>query len=306
MTSCLTKGTSTDARLPVVKSVNAARSNVAEKIPAKDAVTVNMSAFTYAPPGFDHPVVSRKSVPIHRLILIFWQNPFHSDIFSNGTSTQSSEEAAADKEQWHSSATITADPAPKVRVIEHTAPSLSNRLGDSDYYIRLAEKRLTALSPEQTNAPREKRRKTSIGSETLQDLINRRGTPGAVIAGLDVNHWVEVLSIYQDEIGLQYPYLDIEDLKRKINLAKQDNLGTDTLRSRGDERLDDLALMVHAIVSILADSAAGDVVNALAEEIFTTVTGRAQLNGADKDDLSLLILAVRPFSHTSNATLILT
>lgn len=215
---------------------------------------------------------------------------------SNGASTQGSEETV-DKEQWQS-ASVTVDPAPGVRVSEPAAPSLSDRLGDSDYYIRLAEKRLTALSPEQASAPRQKRRKTSIGSDMLQDMINRRGNPGAVLACLDVDHWAEVLSIYEDEIGLQYPYLDVENLKRRIRLAKQETFGKETSRARGSERIEDLALMVHAIVSILADSAAGDVVNALAEEIFTTVTGRAQLNGADKDDLSLLILSSTYFFLT--------
>lgn len=171
---------------------------------------------------------------------------------------------------------------------------ISDRPGESDYYLRLAERRLAALSPEQSSPPRQRRRKTSIGTEMLCDLLKRRGTPGAVLAGLEVDYWMEVLSIYEDEIGLQYPFLDMDDLRRKIKRAKQDRLGTETLRTRGGERIEDLALMVHAIVCILADPEAGDLVNTFAEDVYVAAMGRCQLNGANKDDLSLLILSVPP------------
>ncbi|KAI5459327.1 hypothetical protein BGZ63DRAFT_426613 [Mariannaea sp. PMI_226] len=205
--------------------------------------------------------------------------------FSTGTSTQSSEEGqvAAEKDQWHSAESISkrhqAEPAAN--------PSLSDRLGNSDYYIRLAERRLVALSPEQSNGPRQSHHRHIIGSETLRDLVKCRGKPGAVLAMLDLEYWVEALSIYEEEIGLQYPFLDINELKHKIKLSKQ---SSDVLRTNGCERIEDTALIIYAIVSMLAEHAAIDIINASAEEIFTAAVGRTQLNGADKDELSVIIL----------------
>ncbi|KAK7403528.1 hypothetical protein QQX98_010706 [Neonectria punicea] len=167
-------------------------------------------------------------------------------------------------------------------------------LDNSDYYLRLAEKRLVALSPEQTDAPALPRRETLIGAETMRHLIQQRrlGSPGGVLAALDGEYWMKVLLVYEEEVGIQYPFLDVDILRQEI-MAVKNNVSRSTVGVRKDhthDRIEDMAITIHAIISTLADPTAIEIANPAAEEIFAGAVGRTQLNGADKEELIVLIL----------------
>lgn len=213
------------------------------------------------------------------------------------THTQSSEEAA-EKDQGHSasqSIDLTADiPRPRVELKASAQPPM---LDNSDYYLRLAEKRLAALSPEQTDAPSPPRRRTLVGAESMRHLINQRctGSPGGVLAALDEEYWMKVLLLYEEEVGVQYPFLDVDILRQEIMAVKHNVSRTaagGVQRTRKQERIEDMAITIHAIVSTLADPTAIDIANPAAEEIFAGAVGRTQLNGANKEELIVLILCV--------------
>ncbi|KAH7131111.1 hypothetical protein EDB81DRAFT_888403 [Dactylonectria macrodidyma] len=212
---------------------------------------------------------------------------------SIGANTQSSEEAG--DHQHEIVVAQTTDPAPGRRSVDLTA-SAPSILSNSDYYLRLAEKRLVALSPEQSDAPPQRLRKTMVGSESMQQLMHHRSTAsrGSILTAFEAKYWVKVLLIYEEEIGLQYPFLDIDKLKqdvRSTHVARSTaGVHATAPKTCKEERLEDVAVIIHAIVSTLADAAAIDIANPAMDEIFTGAIGRTQLNGVDRDELCVLIL----------------
>lgn len=217
-------------------------------------------------------------------------------VVSIGANTQSSEEAGEkNNEIVVSQSTNT---APGRQSVDLTASALPSMLDNSDYYLRLAEKRLVALSPDQSDAPPQRLRKTMVGAESIQQLMDHRshGAPGGLLAAFEAKYWIKLLLIYEEEIGLQYPFLDIEKLKqdvRAIHIARSSVGARSTVpKARKEERLEDVALVIHAIVSTLADPAAIEIANPAIDEIFTGAIGRTQLNGVDRDELCVLILCV--------------
>ncbi|KPM41901.1 hypothetical protein AK830_g4608 [Neonectria ditissima] len=211
------------------------------------------------------------------------------------THRQSSEEAAENDPGGSASQSVdlTADlPRPRV---ESTASAQPPMLDNSDYYLRLAEKRLVALSPENAGAPLPAGRTSLVGAEPMRHLIQQRraGSPGGVLAALDAEYWMKVLAIYEEEVGVQYPFLDVDILRQEIMAAKRNRSRTATgvPRTRKQERIEDMTIVIHAIVSTLADPTAIDIANPAAEEIFAGAVGRTQLNGASKEELIVLILS---------------
>ncbi|KAF7558191.1 hypothetical protein G7Z17_g120 [Cylindrodendrum hubeiense] len=214
---------------------------------------------------------------------------------SIGTNTQSSEEAL---EQDHAIVVApSVNSASGRRSVDLNASAPPSMLDNSDYYLRLAEQRLVALSPEQSDAPPQRLRKIMVGAESMRQLVNHRtgGSPGGFLAAFEAKYWIKVMLIYEEEIGLQYPFLDIEKLKydiRAIRFSRSSaGVRSTAAKTAKEARLEDVAFVIHAIVSTLTDPAAINVANPVIEEIFTGAIGRTQLNGVDRDELCVLILA---------------
>ncbi|KAJ4152150.1 hypothetical protein NW765_017659 [Fusarium oxysporum] len=174
-------------------------------------------------------------------------------------------------------------------------------IDNSDYYFRLFKNRLVALSPEQGSGPQQSRSRwtTLVSTQSIRRLIDhhRNGSPGGVLAAFETEFWMGVLLVYEEEVGLQYPFLDLDELRHQIKAAKQDvsNSGTEghnleMMKSRKREHVEDIAMLVLTVVSTLANPAAIDMVDPLAEEVFTGAVARSQLNTIDQDDLTVLIL----------------
>lgn len=166
--------------------------------------------------------------------------------------------------------------------------------GSFDYYIRLAETRLAgAKSPRQSVAASAGRRPALTGSQQLQEVISRRdrhSSNSSVLELLEMDTWTAALQTYHEEIGMQYPFLDMESLARRIQSAREN-------KCRHDSRIEDIACLIVGLVASLEDPAAVDVAGALVHEIFNAAIIRVHTSadGSDKDDISLLILASMSF-----------
>ena len=110
---------------------------------------------------------------------------------------------------------------------------------------------------------------------------------------------MQIIQVYEDEIGLQYPFLDIQELQGTIRSTKQ---GTTQGRSerldvhisgrRYQERLDDILNLIFYTVSILADPASAERSKPSVESIYGGAVARTQLGNLNEDDLVLIILVV--------------
>jgi hypothetical protein len=166
--------------------------------------------------------------------------------------------------------------------------------------LTLARQRLTAISPD-GNVPQEQDHDVEPAGMVrmkflVQQCINTTGTP---LSTLSLGDWMQIIQVYEDEIGLQYPFLDIQELQGTIRSTKQ---GTTQGRSerldvhisgrRYQERLDDILNLIFYTVSILADPASAERSKPSVESIYGGAVARTQLGNLNEDDLVLIILVV--------------
>lgn len=179
----------------------------------------------------------------------------------------------------------------------------------SDYYLRLAEKRLIALSPEQSDSRQDCPIEVhTVGASSVRRLVEhrRRGSPGGVLAVFDTRTWVNILRKYNEEVGLQYPFVDLDELKRDIcNLAtspssrhERQNEEEEMAAAQGLNQFhpespnEQICILILTIIATLAEYDATKLANPIVEDVFKDVAIKTQLKSVNESDLSLLILIV--------------
>ncbi|EFW99796.1 fungal specific transcription factor domain containing protein [Grosmannia clavigera kw1407] len=162
-------------------------------------------------------------------------------------------------------------------------------LANSDHYLGVARRHLTASISEHEKIRQFSCSPAVDGPKELQKLVNHRlhGSPGGVLAALSEECWADILYTYDEEIGLQYPFLDIADLQRDISQAVHQR--ADGYFSQHDQ-ISDIATLILAVVAIFTDSDSAEISNALVQNIFTDAIARTHLAGGDRQSLSLLTL----------------
>ncbi|KAM5359475.1 hypothetical protein ACJZ2D_014453 [Fusarium nematophilum] len=155
--------------------------------------------------------------------------------------------------------------------------------------------------PTCTNRPEDEpisppsRRVSRFGRPHIQQVISHRTNraDGSALNVFDMDSWSEILRTYEDEVGLQYPFLEIDELERSIKVVKEQTpagyLQLSTSERRHQEQVEDIALLVLAVISSFGDATAAEIANPLVEELFRTVIVRVHLNDVDKYDLTMLI-----------------
>ncbi|KAK5989529.1 hypothetical protein PT974_11056 [Cladobotryum mycophilum] len=192
---------------------------------------------------------------------------------------------------------VTASSSPRT-VIAATAaaatPSPTAKLAGSDYYLHLAEKLLITSEPQKQNAQTAKPRQSIAGTLVLQQLILQRnpGSPGSVLALVDNERWLGITAAYEEEVGLQSSRCTAG------GSPPRENDGSD------QERVEDIAILVLAIVSLLTDPDVTRVADSWAEKTYAAVCTRTQLKfDVDIADLSVCILVCIYFFLTDRETL---
>ncbi|KAJ6442397.1 fungal specific transcription factor [Purpureocillium lavendulum] len=181
-----------------------------------------------------------------------------------------------------------------------TAPSVPVAPGSSEYYLKLAGRFLASSRPQPEGAAEAVVESTTVDIHSLQRLTDhhRAGDPADIFGLLSETQWAGILQSYQEECGLQYPCLDLDELKYEIRTASRGKAGPNPqsgTRSRSDasmqkQRLGDIALLIAAIVSTLADPKAIEVADSTVDEIHAAALVKTHLSSIDLDDLTLLIL----------------
>ncbi|KAM3529687.1 hypothetical protein MY4038_005275 [Beauveria bassiana] len=171
--------------------------------------------------------------------------------------------------------------------------SAQTRHGSSDYYLRLAEKRLGDLSPGPGRSlfGSGRQQQLMIGSHIMQQLIDHRKTgaaPGA-FAPLDKELWIRIIDIYEEEVALQYPFLDLEVLRHRIRASTPPS---ETNPAPPDQAaIEDIMSLVLSVASSIVDPGTLPVANSFVESLFSAAMLRTQLGAVNKSDLSIIILA---------------
>jgi hypothetical protein len=160
--------------------------------------------------------------------------------------------------------------------------------GSFYYYLSLAERRLATQSSEKGAESQTNRRPPAIEPNELREVISRRSSNqsnGDVLRVFGMDKWSAICRTYHEEIGMQYPFLDIEILTARFRTARE-NLCHD------DPRIEDIACLILGIVSCLGSMNLVDAVSPLVQDIFGAAIVRVHTDvTVDKSDMESLILA---------------
>lgn len=184
-----------------------------------------------------------------------------------------------------------------------TAPAKANGLRSSDYYLQLAERLLTTTKPASTQKAKAQSQYGVPVTYFLEKLLFHRANnaPGNALAYVDKDRWLSIIALYEEEIGIQYPFLNLDELRRqttegdvrnsKDDPSRQPELPPGAQASR--IQIENIAIHVLAIISIFADARTIEIANPWIEEIYAGTVARTQLDSTvNAADLCLLILAV--------------
>ncbi|CAK7231494.1 hypothetical protein SCUCBS95973_007937 [Sporothrix curviconia] len=198
-----------------------------------------------------------------------------------------------------------------------SAANFQARPTSLDYYLRLAEKRIGALSPEESSSSPPERPNSIIGKQSLQTLTDhrQRDRPGAALAAFSSDHWKGVLQIWAEEVGQQYPFIDTARLAQDIESASHDadtqpsftptspQRSSPTLQNTDHRRyVEDTAILILMVVCLIVDPALIATANPLAEEIYRDVHVRTQLSDVNRADVSVMAVANYDDSTTTANT----
>lgn len=131
-----------------------------------------------------------------------------------------------------------------------------------------------------------------IGSHIMQQLIDHRntGAPARNFAPLDKELWIRIIDIYEEEVALQYPFLDLEVMRQRIRASTPH---PDNSTAAPDQAAtEDIMSLVLSVASSIVDPGTLTVANTFVEGLFSAAMLRTQLGAVNKTDLSIIILAV--------------
>ncbi|OAA73297.1 fungal specific transcription factor domain-containing protein [Cordyceps fumosorosea ARSEF 2679] len=184
-------------------------------------------------------------------------------------------------------------PSAPPRTQSNAETTAQTRHGASDYYLRLAEKRLGDLSPGPGRSlfGSGRQQQLMIGSHIMQQLIDHRktGAPPGTFAPLDKELWIRIIDIYEEEVALQYPFLDLENLRHRIRAAAPPSESNSVPQDQ--VAVEDIMSLVLSVASSIVDPGTLTVANSFVESLFSGALLRTQLGAVNKTDLSIIILA---------------
>ncbi|KAH6603738.1 fungal specific transcription factor domain-containing [Trichoderma cornu-damae] len=148
----------------------------------------------------------------------------------------------------------------------------------------------------------------------LERLLFHRAnrTPGNVLTYIENDRWISIIAFYEEEIGIQYPFLNLEELRREITEAEpMDSLDDHLLQPKSPSdpkadrsQIEDIAIHILAIISIFSDAQAIGIASPWVEDTYASTVARSQLQSVvNAADLCLLILAAMFFFHSDREVL---
>lgn len=126
----------------------------------------------------------------------------------------------------------------------------------------------------------------------MQRVIDHRKISGnrGKFAPLEADHWMNIFQVYEEEVGMQYPFIDLGELRRTVQAVESNTYGPNAVGEFAS--LEDMATLILAVVSSLADPDTVDVANDFVGDLFGAALVRTQLTTANKTDMTVVILCV--------------
>ncbi|KAF4959000.1 hypothetical protein FSARC_10869 [Fusarium sarcochroum] len=164
--------------------------------------------------------------------------------------------------------------------------------GNFDDFVRLTEHQFAQASQEQSDNPNANHASDGFVSRELH-MLSAQGniSPREALEALDESFWCRVLRIYEEEVGMMYPFLDINQLSNEVlNKERRPYFDRPPSGSLHSEGVENIAFLVLAIVSSFEGSKAVEIVNPVVEEAFVSMIPKIHLQSPRLSDLTLMVL----------------
>jgi hypothetical protein len=184
---------------------------------------------------------------------------------------------------------------------DHQPDTQHARPGSSDYYFGLARQLLANSTSQSGEDASVDGRKQPVNTQDLKNLIAQRSTGKqlSLLSLIPMSRWLEILDQYEEEIGLLYPFLDITELMKQLRDAAGQGLSPaqDRQGAKASQELDEVLMLVLAVMAVLEDPAISDSIDTLAEDIMVNTWRRTHMGNVSSHDVNLHILMVN-YQHT--------
>jgi hypothetical protein len=172
------------------------------------------------------------------------------------------------------------------------ASSVPLRPESYDYSIRLGENNFGSVNNDTAGRPTGKPASNFVGVDQVRQAIEYRtvGSVGGALAAFNMETWVAVLQLWDEEVGLQYPLLNIHQLLGEINAAKQDAASPRPSPGSKYQYASDIAFLVLAILSCIRDASAVEVADPAVQELHGIVLVQVHTGSIKREPVVLLLL----------------
>ncbi|KAI1010627.1 hypothetical protein LB503_004885 [Fusarium chuoi] len=171
------------------------------------------------------------------------------------------------------------------------APGSELTYDNFDDFIRLTERQLFQADEQSNNSTANPCSEDFVSRELEMLFAQGNVSPRRALETLDHSFWCQVLAIYEEEVGMMYPFLDIDQLRHEI-LDGRTRSDSNSPRSRSlyGGGIGNIAFLVLAIVSSFEGSKAVEIVSPVVEEVFVSTIPKIYLRSPDLAGLALLTL----------------
>jgi hypothetical protein len=180
------------------------------------------------------------------------------------------------------------------------ASSVPLRPESYDYSIRLGENNFGSVMNEASRKLSGKPASNFLGVDQIRRAIEYRtvGSIGGALAAFDMETWMGVLQLWDEEVGLQYPLLNIHQLLNEIDGAKQNAASPKPSPSSNYQYAADIAFLVLAILSCIKDASAIEVADPAVQQLHGIVLVQVHTGRLRRESMVLLLLTVSIDIHT--------
>ncbi|CAF3640275.1 unnamed protein product [Fusarium graminearum] len=172
------------------------------------------------------------------------------------------------------------------------ASSAPLRSENFDYYIRLGENNFGSVINDATRSLPGTSGSNVVGVDQIRRAIEYRtvGSIGGALGAFNMETWIAVLQLWDEEVGLQYPLLNVRQLLEDIDAAKQDAASPKLSPGTNHQYAADIAFLVLAVLSCIKDASAVEVADPAIQELYGTVLVQVHTGQVKREPLVLLLL----------------
>ncbi|PCD39304.1 hypothetical protein FGRA07_00575 [Fusarium graminearum] len=172
------------------------------------------------------------------------------------------------------------------------ASSAPLRSENFDYYIRLGENNFGSVINDATRSLPGTSGSNVVGVDQIRRAIEYRtvGSIGGALGAFNMETWIAVLQLWDEEVGLQYPLLNVRQLLEDIDAAKQDAASPKLSPGTNHQYAADITFLVLAVISCIKDASAVEVADPAIQELYGTVLVQVHTGQVKREPLVLLLL----------------